>query len=105
MKTGRNQAPSALVLFFPFCPLLKFNGWLLTCHMSTTRPGSFLSRNNLFSVLVQVQFILNELNLSYFLTPEMLVRNLVPRSHQTLVTPKIVKNSTISEFDENFMGN
>ena len=34
----------------------------------------FLPQNNLFSVPVQVQFILNELNLSYFLIPDIIVK-------------------------------
>ena len=43
-------------------------------RMSTTCPGSFLPRNNLFSIMVHVQFILNELNFSYLLTLEILIK-------------------------------
>ena len=68
-------------------------------NVSMTRPESFLSRNNLFSI----QFILNELNSSYFLTPEILIKI---SSLESLVThhPEKHENSIVSEFNETFIG-
>ena len=88
-------------IFFSFYTL---DTWLTLRHVSPLARVHFCFETNYF-VPVQVQIILYELSLNYYLTSKIFFKNLVFGVHRTLVTSKNVKILIVSKFDENFLGN